>query len=262
MSDYLVFQLYGPFMSWGDIAVGEMRPSAMVSSKSAILGLLAAAVGIRRPNTARTEEERQARENEHNKLSGGYGVATRTDLTGVTLTDFHTTESPKGNGFETRYDEVREVERQKKGKDFKGTILSHRQYRQDSFCAVAVWQMNDAPYELRALKDFLDEPNFVLYLGRKACPPSLPLNPEVWPAETIEEALRRVPFPPEPGDLFRRIKEDARSLYCWDEGAATKLCSERSVLRRDGVLSRDRWQFTVRREHQAYSPREENHERK
>ena len=49
MPEYLVFQLYGPFMSWGDIAVGEMRPSAMMPAKSAILGLLAAAVGIKRP---------------------------------------------------------------------------------------------------------------------------------------------------------------------------------------------------------------------
>ncbi len=255
MSEYLVFQLYGPLMSWGDIAVGEMRPSTMVPTKSAIVGLLAAAVGIRRPNTARTPDERQAWEGEHKKFADGYGIATRTDLTGAPLTDYHTAESPKGQGYVTRSDEVQEIKRQKKEESFKGTIISRREYRQDSFCAVAVWARNAAPYELAALKNFLINPEFVLYLGRKACPLALPPNPKVVRAEAFEEALKAIPFPPEPEGLFQRIRENAHPLYCWDEGTATKLFSERSVSRRDGVLSRDRWQFAVRQEHQAYSPR-------
>ena len=36
MRAYLVFQLYGPLASWGDIAVGETRPSTPIPSKSAI----------------------------------------------------------------------------------------------------------------------------------------------------------------------------------------------------------------------------------
>ena len=50
--DYLVFRLYGPMCSWGDIAVGEVRPSTVHPSKSAILGLIAAALGVKRPDTA------------------------------------------------------------------------------------------------------------------------------------------------------------------------------------------------------------------
>ena len=33
MRDYLVFQLLGPLVSWGDIAVGETRPSALTIRK-------------------------------------------------------------------------------------------------------------------------------------------------------------------------------------------------------------------------------------
>jgi CRISPR system Cascade subunit CasD len=38
MRDYLLFRLYGPLAAWGDIAVGEYRPSFAHPSKSAIIG--------------------------------------------------------------------------------------------------------------------------------------------------------------------------------------------------------------------------------
>ncbi len=41
-------QLYGPLAAWGEQAVGGVRRSATHPSKSAILGLCAAAQGIRR----------------------------------------------------------------------------------------------------------------------------------------------------------------------------------------------------------------------
>ena len=66
MTDYLLFRLYGAMAAWGDIAVGEQRPSTPHPSKSALLGLLAAALGIRRH-----EDER------HQALADGYGFAVR-----------------------------------------------------------------------------------------------------------------------------------------------------------------------------------------
>ena len=122
----------------------------------------------------------------------------------------------------------------------KGTILSRREYRQDSFCAVAVWTKGGPPFELNVLRDFLINPQFVLYLGRKACALSLPLNPRVLSADTIEEALTNIPFPPQPRSLFHRIMENAHPFYCWDDDAATELSRERTVSRRDAVLSADR----------------------
>ena len=47
----LVFQLEAPLSSWGDVAVGEYRPTAEYPGQSAILGLLAAALGIDRLDT-------------------------------------------------------------------------------------------------------------------------------------------------------------------------------------------------------------------
>ena len=48
MPDLVVFRLYGPMAAWGDIAVGEERPSFSYPTKSGVFGLLAAALGIGR----------------------------------------------------------------------------------------------------------------------------------------------------------------------------------------------------------------------
>ncbi|MBU1741588.1 MAG: CRISPR-associated protein Cas5 [Proteobacteria bacterium] len=48
MTEFLLFRLYGPLASWGGIAVGEYRPTDAHPSKSAVLGLLAAAAGVDR----------------------------------------------------------------------------------------------------------------------------------------------------------------------------------------------------------------------
>nr|WP_284509571.1 CRISPR-associated protein Cas5 [Salinivibrio costicola] len=48
MRDYLVFRLYGPLASWGEPAVGGDRPTSAYPSRSAVLGLLGAALGIKR----------------------------------------------------------------------------------------------------------------------------------------------------------------------------------------------------------------------
>ena len=72
MKNYLLFRLYGPLASWGDIAVGTHRPSYDHPSKSAVMGLLAAAVGIRRNE-----------ENKHRELAGAYNFAVLVNSPGV-----------------------------------------------------------------------------------------------------------------------------------------------------------------------------------
>jgi CRISPR system Cascade subunit CasD len=78
MSQYLVFQLHGPMASWGVDAPGEVRHSHELPSRSALLGLLAAALGIRRD-----EEERLKNFNQHysfllcaSKNPAGRGIIT------------------------------------------------------------------------------------------------------------------------------------------------------------------------------------------
>lgn len=94
--DLLLFRLYGPLASWGEIAVGESRHSANYPSKSAILGLVGAALGIER-----SDEAQQA------GLQQGYQVAVEVFSTGQLLRDYHTAQVPDSAGkfvYRTRRD--------------------------------------------------------------------------------------------------------------------------------------------------------------
>ena len=51
--DFLVFQLQGPMAAWGDTAVGEFRPSLDAPGLSSLVGLLGAALGLRREDVGR-----------------------------------------------------------------------------------------------------------------------------------------------------------------------------------------------------------------
>jgi len=264
MRDYLVFQLYGPLVAWGDIAVGEMRPSAMTPSKSAVIGILAAALGLRRPDTAHTEADRAAWEAEHHALAQGYGMAIKVDSLGLPLTDFHTAQVPSsGTGRNRRVFSSRRDELTRDDKSHLNTILSRREYRQEAFYIVALWAHPHAPRTLDELRQALLEPCFTLYLGRKSCPLALPLQPEIKSAETMEMALTDIHF----DDVLSRLIETgggtgwstirqriqhSMPLLLWDGDAETRLSSEQTITRRDVPSSRRRWQFTSRNEHQAY----------
>lgn len=263
MRDYLVFQLYGPLTSWGDIAVGETRPSAPTPAKSAVLGLVAAALGLKRPDTVANDEERAEWENRHATLARGYGLAISVQALGVPLSDYHTVQVPSsGTGrnrrnFPTRRDELTWLPRAELN-----TILSRREYRQNAFAACALWARAGAPYTLSELRDALREPRFVLYLGRKSCPLALPLKPDLVSAESIEVALAGAGLTQTLSALWDgttaeqlrgKFGQDERWLL-WDSDGETRLPVEQTVTRRDEPLSRRRWQFSVREEHRAHWP--------
>ena len=92
---YLVFRLYGPLASWGGIAVGEDRPSLGHPTKSAVLGLIAAALGIRRDA-----------EEIHRNLARAYHYGVLVISAGNHLRDYHIALIEKGMAFQTRRDEV------------------------------------------------------------------------------------------------------------------------------------------------------------
>jgi CRISPR system Cascade subunit CasD len=261
MREYLVFQLYGPLSAWGDIAVGETRPADFAPSKSAVLGLIAAALGLRRPDTTADEGRRRQWEAEHLALAEGYGMAAKITLPGLPLTDYHTVQVPSsGSGrnrrvFATRRDELTWMPRHELN-----TILSRRDYRQDAFAGIALWAREGAPYPLHTFRDRLQTPEFVLYLGRKSCPPALPLNPGIRTAESIEAALggyglaQAVKGVIDDRDLpaIGLHLDESKPILCWDSDAETSLDAEFTVSRRDLPTSRHRWQFAVREEHRAH----------
>lgn len=246
--DYLVFRLYGPMASWGEIAVGEARHSSNYPSKSAICGLIGAALGIDRHD----EAAQQA-------LVKDYLQAVKVLRTGHLLKDYHTSQAPDSVGkfrYRTRRDEL------VLGKERLGTVLSTREYRNDAHAVVALQALENALYSLAELQQALREPQFHLYLGRKACPLSAPLDPVLCETENFQQALDGYILKPLLNGALewqgdeRWLKDDELVHYYWEGsvehfGAAT-YSRERiqELIRHDSPLSRKRWQFQPRREYQ------------
>lgn len=209
MQGYLLFQLYGPLQAWGEIAVGEVRQTLGVPTRSGILGLLAAALGIRRQESERFQA-----------LESAYGLALRIDAPGKLLRDFHTVQTPKPPKKRVLHTRKEELGVKKLGGSLK-TILSMRDYLTDARFVACLWQRTEtAPYALQELAQALKHPVFVLYLGRKSCSPALPLHPRCEEHPDLKAALHSyLPFEDE-RSLFPEgsslIPDNGRVRVLWD----------------------------------------------
>lgn len=246
----LIFQLQAPLSSWGDVAVGEYRPTADYPSQSAIHGLLGAALGIERD-----DEEAQG------ALRTGLRMAVGVLDQGRLLRDYHTSQVPSRSDLKKRPHAVRRDELRIPKEDL-NTILSSRDYRQNAASLVAVQPLARSPYSLRELAAALAAPRFVLYLGRKSCPPAAPLHPCVLDAESIRAAFviyqeQLSALMQERAPAWGGAKVAAVQKIVWgddfgdDDMANLGVPRDFSVNRKDQVISRKGWQFADRREHIA-----------
>jgi len=129
----LLLKLSAPLQSWGADSRFTRRATRHEPTKSAVLGLVAAAQGRRR-----TDEIEDL-------LALCFGV--RIDQPGVMLPDFHTAHNAKGESMP----------------------LSERYYLSD---AVFVAGLEAERALLEGIEDALLHPVFPLFLGRRACAPS------------------------------------------------------------------------------------------
>jgi CRISPR system Cascade subunit CasD len=236
MSTFLGFTLYAPLASFGSIAVGERRESWDRPAKSAVLGMVAAALGV-----DRSDERAQV------ALATGYGYAVRSDHAGSLLADYHTAQvPPRKRGFSTRRDELASEKLE--------TILSRRDYRTDALHTALIWAREGAPTTLEATAAALEQPSFVLYLGRKACPFGLPLAPRLVEGATIIGAFQAYDDAMLPAE---RIMREELGLAPSDNGSIAADADMpvphgmrllRSERRRDAALSRAGWRFGLRDE--------------
>ncbi len=239
-----MFQLYGALASWGDIATGEYRPSQGQPSKSAVTGLLGAALGI-----TRADDVAQA------ALAKNYGTAVCIRAAGEPLRDYHTIQVPGGDAaYATRRQELLS-DRLKLN-----TVLSQRDYRTDAYYQIAVWPVGkDVPHTLEALYNALRRPKFSLYLGRRSCPAALPLYPQRMPDVTLKQAFDSYPLD-KAQPWLGLLDNGAPVAYVWEQAGLntqeTGMESSMRHVRRDQVVSRTRWQFTDRTEyyHAEFAP--------
>ncbi|QMV16520.1 CRISPR system Cascade subunit CasD [Vibrio spartinae] len=236
MRSYLVFRLYGPMVSWGLPAVGGDRQTAVAPSRSAILGLLGAALGIRRDDEAQLHALQQSVE-----------IAVKQLVPGRLIRDYHTTQIPSADRkftHRTRKSELSE--------SHLNTVLSSRDYRCDGMWTVAVTLTPQSNYTLAELNSALKTPVFPLYLGRKSCPPAVPLSPRIVTDCSLRTALDTEFHTlswSQKGDDFL-LRHDGWITYFWESNPqAIAPDHSETVLTTfpwDEPENRARWQFQSR----------------
>lgn len=251
--EFLVFQLQAPLSSWGEPAVGEYRGSALHPSQSALIGLLGAALGMRREDEAA-----------HARLRDGLCFAVGVLSGGSLMRDFHTAQVPKQSALKNRAHATRQHELAVDSQDL-STILSTRDHRQNAASLVAVQaraNVASSAYSLGQLAGALRRPQFTLYLGRKACVPAAPLWPQVIEGESAHAAMQRYT---QQFEQARQSAVDRRGIaplepmprlqsLAFDDHIVAGAMADLTTPRKDRLVRREGWQFADRNEHVALMP--------
>lgn len=169
----LAFYLDAPMQSWGASSKFQFRETSAFPTKSGVIGLLAAALGV---------DKHDPREADHLQPLAALRFTTvripkahPEDPHGVLpvhrLTDFHTI----GGGYDKKGppEEKLSIPRKASGAPF-GTVITRRAYLTDAAFAVI---LEGADALLASLPSRLEDPVWGLWFGRKACIPATPLTP-------------------------------------------------------------------------------------
>ncbi|MEQ4299943.1 type I-E CRISPR-associated protein Cas5/CasD [Plantactinospora sp. B6F1] len=151
----LLLRLAGPLQSWGSSSRFARRGTEIAPTKSGVIGMLAAARGVRRSEPLT------------DLLGLEFGV--RLDQPGQILRDFQTARSLDGR---------------------QSAPLTYRFYLSDAAFLGAVGGDREL---LDGLAEALARPRFPLYLGRRSCPPVGPISLGVHD-EALDDALRDWPW--------------------------------------------------------------------
>lgn len=233
MTSFLLATLYAPLASWGGIAVGEVRDSWEFPSRSAMLGLLAGAIGI--------EREEQSR---HDAIDQGLGVAVRADVLGTAMVDYHTVQTVAAKTLKKRPPTTR---RELLAAAPPETMVTRRTLRCEALYTIAVWRTSEAGATLDELAHALRFPAFTPYAGRKANAFALPFAPQVVEATSLAAAFRQRLAPQGlDGRVRDRAKAPIHVVHDACEGFDSQLTPVRQVRRRDTAPHRARWQFAER----------------
>ena len=181
MRDHLILKLQGVMQAWGEHTFEGLRPSTNFPTRSAMVGLLAACLGIDRDD----RQKQQA-------LADSFLYAVRQDETGrnvIKMSDYHTVK-------DAREDYI--------GLKSHDTIVTQREYLLDAAFTAAIWNTDEAAYSLDQLQEAICQPHFTPFLGRRSCPITRPLFENRIQAVHANEALKLV----EPGTGIIYSEED------------------------------------------------------
>ncbi|QBS41305.1 type I-E CRISPR-associated protein Cas5/CasD [Nocardia sp. CS682] len=158
----VALRLAGPLQSWGASSKFVRRDTETAPTKSGVLGLVAAAKGLRRTDPLES------------LLGLRFGV--RIDQPGQLVRDFHTAQRPK---------------RERDGSiTWTSLPLSYRYYISD---AVYLAVLEGERELVTTIDAAVRSPHFPLYLGRRSCPPAGPIALGVFDTD-LQGAFTAVPW--------------------------------------------------------------------
>jgi CRISPR system Cascade subunit CasD len=225
--NWLVILIAAPLASFGEEPGNARRGSSDRPTRSALLGLAGAALGIDR---ADAEGQRG--------LVVSLLTATRTLSPGAPVMDFHTFQTlPESAGHvATRADAL--VQRAKLE-----TSITRRDYRSDGCWQAAYVASDGAVISLKDLQEAFLRPRFTLWAGRKSCPLAHPLAPTIVKAEDGETAFRS-------HARALSLNERAATPVAIDSrlAAPARINNARRHRRQDEPGDRVRWHFAARDE--------------
>lgn len=181
MPRFLIIRLDGPLQAWGTHTYEDFRPVNHFPTRSGLLGLIGACLGLDRQDQRALE-----------RLAQSVEFTVRVDRqvirpeqkesqakNSLKLRDFHTVcDARKVDGSKSKY-----------------PVVSHREYLHDAVFTVAVMQKPGTDYPLERIISALRQPLFTPVLGRRSCPLARPLleRGEVTEAENPKVLLDSVP---------------------------------------------------------------------
>ena len=151
----LLMRLAAPMQSWGARSRFTRRETEAWPTKSGVIGIIAAALGIGRDESLERFD--------------GLRFGVRVDQPGTVMSDYQTARTDDGDMLP----------------------LSRRYYLQDAVFLAGLESTNRA--ELERYRFALASPYYQLFLGRRSCPPDGPVH--AWISDAgLEDALRQAPW--------------------------------------------------------------------
>jgi CRISPR system Cascade subunit CasD len=183
----LFLRLEGPMQSWGNQeSKFVIRRTSEAPTKSGVIGLLCAALGVCRSDAP----------NKWLPKLNALHMGVRIDMPGVRWWDYHTV----GAGMQMRIAEG-------EGKTKVGAMLTRREYLCDASFLVS---LQGEPRLISELTAAMHSPKWALYLGRKSCPPSRPVQEE--PPATFRDLISSLSIPWR--RRFNRKEDDPSTVDC------------------------------------------------
>jgi len=161
MNGIMLLRLEGILQSWGTRSRWDTRDTSNLPTKSAVIGLIAGAMGVKRDDISIAQMGKELR------------MGVRVDSPGLWIEDYQTISGEKINADGTKR---------------KSPIVSPRRYLQDaSFLVALEGEKTIVDKCIAALSD----PVWQIYLGRKCCVPTAPIYEKLNGRQfnSIEEAL-------------------------------------------------------------------------